>query len=83
MWIKNEIGDIINIGRCEAIIVDRSTARNPNGEIADMGGVIRSYCSGGDRYLITTYNREAEAEKTIERIEKALKAGETFFDLTK
>jgi hypothetical protein len=84
MWIKNELGALVNIGRCEGIVVDRSTTSNPNGEIVDMGGIIRSYGSGGRvKWLITTYKKEADAEKIIERIEKALKAGETLLDLSK
>lgn len=83
MWIKSEVGSLVNIGMCQAIIVERSKARNPNGVLFDMGGIIHSYGSGGARYLITTYNKEAEAVKIIERIEKAIKEGETLLDLSK
>ena len=83
MWIKSEVGALINIGMCVTIFVERSKALNPNGVLVDMGGVISSYGSGGVKCLITTYNKESEAVKTIERIEKAIKSGETFLDLSK
>jgi hypothetical protein len=83
VWIKSEVGALINIGMCVSIFVERSKARNLNGELVDLGGVISSYGSGGVKCLITTYNKEAEAVKIIERIEKALKAGETLLDLSK
>ena len=75
MWIKNQIGDLINIGRCEGILMEEFQ----NGGNTEF--VIRAFCSGGDRYLISSQAETPEAEKIIERIAKAIKSGESLLDL--